>query len=263
MEAGRRFGIPLSGTMAHFFVQAHDDEAESFRHFARSRPDNVVLLLDTYDTEAAARKVVALAPELAAEGIPLRGVRLDSGDLGAHAVKVRAILDDGGLTAVKIFASGGLDEWALAGLRDKDAPIDGYGIGTGLTTSQDAPALDCAYKLQVYAGKPKRKLSEGKATWPGRKQVYRRYDEDGRPREDLLTLIDDRQEGTPLLNPVMRGGRCIAALPSLEESRAATLARLERLPPDLAALERTRSYPVVVSQPLKRLAEEATPHDRA
>ncbi len=259
VEAGRRFGIPISGTMAHSFVQAHDDEVESFRHFARSRPDSVILLIDTYDTEAAARKVVDLAPELAAEGITLRGVRLDSGDLGAHAVKVRRILDDGGLTAAQIFASGGLDEWALADLKDKGAPIDGYGIGTGLTTSQDAPALDCAYKLQEYAGKPKRKLSEGKATWPGRKQVYRRYDNDGRPREDLLTLVDDRQEGKPLLEPVMRGGRCIAALPALEDLRAATLARLGKLPPALAALERARPYPVTVSEPLKRLAKEATP----
>ncbi|WP_193367630.1 nicotinate phosphoribosyltransferase [Pelagibius marinus] len=259
VEAGRRFGIPISGTMAHSFVQAHDDEVESFRHFAHSRPDSVILLIDTYDTEAAARKVVALAPELTAEGITLRGVRLDSGDLGAHAVKVRRILDGGGLTAVQIFASGGLDEWTLAELRDKGAPIDGYGIGTGLTTSQDAPALDCAYKLQEYAGKPKRKLSEGKATWPGRKQVYRRSDGEGRPREDLLTLVDDRQEGTPLLQPVMRGGRRIAALPTLENIRAATLARLEKLPPALKGLEPARPYPVTVSAPLKRLAEEATP----
>lgn len=259
VEAGRRFGIPISGTMAHSFVQAHDDEVQAFRHFARSRPDSVILLIDTYDTEAAAEKVVGLAPELAAEGITLRGVRLDSGDLGDHARKVRAILDAGGLTSVQIFASGGLDEWVLAKLLDQDAPIDGFGIGTGLTTSQDAPAFDCAYKLQEYAGKPKRKLSEGKATWPGRKQVYRRFDAEGRPAGDILTLLDDRQEGRPLLQPVMRGGRTIAALPSLEETRAATLERLAKLSPALAALEQAPPYPVTVSDALRELAAQAAP----
>lgn len=259
VEAGRRYGIPISGTMAHSFIQAHDDEVEAFRHFARARPDSLVLLLDTYDTEAAAAKLVALAPDLTAEGITLRGVRLDSGDLGAHARKVRAILDAGGLAEVQIFASGGLDEWELARLRDSQAPIDGFGIGTGLTTSQDAPALDCAYKLQEYAGRPKRKLSEGKATWPGRKQVYRSFDAAGRPRGDVLTLIDDRREGTALLKPVMRGGRCIAALPGLDEARAATLERLAKLPPDLAAMEQAAPYPVTISEQLKALALEAVP----
>jgi nicotinate phosphoribosyltransferase len=261
VEAGRRFGLPISGTMAHSFVQAHDDEVESFRHFARARPDSVVLLIDTYDTEAAAEKVVALAPFFAAEGITLRGVRLDSGDLGEHARKVRRILDAGGLEAVQIFASGGLDEWGLAALLDGGAPIDGFGIGTSLTTAEDAPALDCAYKLQEYAGKPKRKLSEGKATWPGRKQVYRRFDAAGCPQGDLLTLIDDEQEGTALLGPVMRSGRCVAALPSLQDARAATLDRLSKLPPELAALTEAEPYPVTVSERLKALAAQAVPRD--
>ena len=259
VEAGRRYGIPISGTMAHSFVQAHDDEVEAFRHFARARPDHLVLLLDTYDTEAAAQKVVALAPELAAEGIALRGVRLDSGDLGAHARKVRAILDAGGLAAVQIFASGGLEEQQVARLVAEGAPIDGFGIGTALTTAQDAPALDCAYKLQEYAGRARRKLSEGKATWPGRKQVYRRYDDAGRPRGDVLTLIDDPQEGTALLQPVMRGGRCIAALPPLDDIRTATLERLAHLPAALAALPAAPAYPVTVSAALTRLAREITP----
>jgi nicotinate phosphoribosyltransferase len=259
VEAGRRHGIPISGTMAHSFVQAHDDELAAFRHFARARPDNLVLLLDTYDTEKAAEKVVALALELTAEGIHLSGVRLDSGNLGDHARRVRAILDAGGLTQVQIFASGGLDEHEVARLAAEGAPIGGFGIGTALTTAQDAPALDCAYKLQEYAGRARRKLSEGKATWPGRKQVFRRFDAAGRPCNDLLTLIDDRQEGTPLLKPVMRGGRCIAALPSLEDLRAATLERLARLPAGLQALTAATPYPVAVSQPLKRLAREITP----
>lgn len=259
VEAGRRFGIPISGTMAHSFIQAHDDEVTAFRHFATARPDNLVLLLDTYDTEQAAAKVVALAPEFAAAGIRLGGVRLDSGDLGAHAQKVRAILDGGGLQAVQIFASGGLDEQAVARLAAEGAPIDGFGIGTALSTAQDTPALDCAYKLQEYAGRARRKLSEGKATWPGRKQVFRQFDAAGRPSGDLLTLLDDRQDGTPLLQPVMRSGRRIAPLPSLQELRAATLERLAKLSAGLQSLTAAKPYPVAVSEPLKRLARAVTP----
>src|SRR5262249_221020 len=141
--AGRTFGIPLYGTMAHSFIEAQDDEMTAFELFARARPDNVVLLLDTYNTEAAARKVVTLAPRLkAAAGIAIRGVRLDSGDLVGLAKSVRAILDAGGLPEVTIFASGGLDEDTLAHLAQARAPIDGFGVGTSLTTSSDAPAID-------------------------------------------------------------------------------------------------------------------------
>ncbi len=166
--AGQQFGIPLFGTMAHSFIESFDDEAAAFESFARSRPDNVVLLLDTYDTEAAARKVVALAPRLSAVGIRIRGVRLDSGDLVALSRSVRNILDDGGLPDVTIFASGGLDEDALAAFMRREAPIDGFGIGTSLTTSSDVPTIDCVYKLQEYDGLPRRKRSDRKATWPGR-----------------------------------------------------------------------------------------------
>jgi len=180
--AGEMFGIPLYGTMAHSFIEAFDDETAAFETFARARPDNLVLLLDTYDTDAAARKVVALAPRLKAAGIAIRGVRLDSGDLVALANSVRGILDRGGLADVTIFASGGLDEDSLAEFARKNAPIDGLGIGTSLTTSSDVPAVDCAYKLQEYAGLPRRKRSAKKATWPGRKQVWRRYGADGRNR---------------------------------------------------------------------------------
>src|SRR5215469_7429503 len=155
--AGQQFGIPLYGTMAHSFVEAQDDEMAAFEIFARARLDNVVLLLDTYDTQAAAHKVVALAPRLKASGIAVRGVRLDSGDLVDLARSVRAILDRGGLREVTIFASGGLDEDALADLLR--APVDGFGVGTSLTTSSDVPAIDFVYKLQEYAGAPRRKHS--------------------------------------------------------------------------------------------------------
>ncbi|WP_420346348.1 nicotinate phosphoribosyltransferase [Pelagibius sp.] len=261
--AARRFGVPASGTMAHSFIQAHSDETRAFEHFARSRHEAVVLLIDTYDTEEAARKVVDLAPRLAAEGHDLRGVRIDSGDLAAHARQVRAILDAGGLQAVQIFASGGLDEKALSRLVAAGAPIDACGVGTSLSTSEDAPALDCAYKLQVYAGQAKRKRSEGKATWPGRKQVYRRYDADGTMAGDLLTLADDEAAGEALLQPVMRGGRRVRPLPTLEQLRAHAAAGRARLPAPLRSLDPAEPYPVEVSQALRRLTEEVDRAQRA
>ena len=217
--AGQEFGIPLFGTMAHSFIEAQDDEVAAFEIFARARPDNVVLLLDTYDTEAAARKVVTLAPRLEASGIAVRGVRLDSGNLVALAKSVRAILDAGGLQDVTIFASGGLDEDALGDLLRAQAPVDGFGIGTSLTTSSDVPAIDFVYKLQEYAGAPRRKHSDKKATWPGRKQVWRRYDADGRMAGDCIALERSpvaANGAEPLLDCVMRDGRRLRAAPPLD-----------------------------------------------
>ena len=204
---------------------------QAFENFARARPEGVILLIDTYDTEQGAQKVVALAPKLKADGIAIRGVRIDSGDLTAHARKVRAILDAGGLQDVIIVASGGINEDVLQTMMKEKAPIDGFGIGVNLAASVDAPALDCAYKLQEYAGKPKRKLSEGKATWPGRKQVWRAYDADGRMRGDILSLETDTQPGEALIVPVMRGGKRIGALadaradPRTRGARSQTSAR--------------------------------------
>jgi nicotinate phosphoribosyltransferase len=250
-----RFGVPAYGTMAHSFVQAHDDEGEAFLRYARDLPDHVVLLLDTYDTEAAAEKAVALAPRLGREGIHIAGVRLDSGDLAEHARKVRRILDAGGLRDTTIFVSGSLDEYRVRDLLAAGAPIDGFGIGSRLDTSADAPYLDCAYKLQEYAGLARRKRSEGKATWPGRKQVYRRVDGEGRMREDVLTLDGDTQEGRALVLPVMRDGRRLAPAPSLAAARAHAAAELASLPPRLRGLEGGERYPVLVAPALRALAE--------
>lgn len=250
------FGVPTFGTMAHSFIQAFDDEVDAFTAFAASRPDDLTLLLDTYDTEAAARKLVALAPRLAARGIVVRAVRLDSGDLLALASSVRRILDDGGLPDVAIFASGGLDEDAIAGLLAGGAPIAGFGVGTSLTTSSDVPALDCAYKLQEYAGQARRKRSAGKATWPGRKQVWRRLDGDGRIAGDVLSLADDPHDGEPLIRPVMRGGRRVAPAPSLADSRARAALELSRLPEPLRRREAGATCPVEVAEALVRLAAE-------
>jgi nicotinate phosphoribosyltransferase len=252
--AEQSWGIPTFGTMAHAFIQAFDDEAEAFEKFARSRPENLTLLIDTYDTEAAARKVVALAPRLKEAGIAIRAVRLDSGDMAALSRSVRRILDAGGLAGVSIFASGGLDEDSIAALVAAGAPIDGFGVGTSLTTSADVPALDCAYKLEEYAGLPRRKRSAGKATWPGRKQVWRRYGPDGRMNSDVMSVESDPQSGEPLLVPVMQGGRRITPGPTLADSRARAARDLARLPQALHRLEPGTAYPVEVTGALTELA---------
>lgn len=250
------FAIPTFGTMAHAFIEAFDAESAAFEAFARAQPNNLTILIDTYDSEAAALKVVALAPRLAEAGIAVKAVRLDSGDLVALSQSVRRILDEGGLGHVAIFASGGLDEHELADLARAGAPIDGFGLGTSLTTSSDAPALDCVYKLQEYAGRARRKRSAGKATWPGRKQVWRRYGADGRMAGDTLSLASDTQPGEALLAPAMRGGRRLGPAPSLAEIRARAAEDLARLPESLRGLAHAPAYPVEVAEPLVRLAAE-------
>jgi nicotinate phosphoribosyltransferase len=238
--AAPRYGIPVFGTMAHSFVQAHESESAAFAHFAQSFPQNAVMLIDTYDTVEGARRAVEAAPRL-------RGVRLDSGDLEKLSHQVRAVLDRAGQKQAIIFASGNLDEERVGALVSAGAPIDSFGVGTALTTSSDAPSLDAVYKLQEYGGRPRRKRSAGKATWPGRKQVYRHYRPDGRFARDVVTLESDVQDGEPLLRPVMRAGKRLPQ-PSLEASRAHCLAQLARLP--------GKDYPVEISPALRALADE-------
>ena len=259
VPAAAAFGIPVYGTMAHSFVQVFAREEEAFLAFARARPDQTIFLLDTYDTERAAEKLVDLAPVLETEGIEIRGVRLDSGDLADHARQVRRILDDGGLSAVKIVASGGVDEYLLARLTDDQAPIDLYGIGTSLVTSDDLPALDCAYKLKAYAGVARRKRSEGKAYWPGPTQVHRRYDAGGRIVADLLTIADEvspSPEARALLRPVLRHGTLIAPLPDLQALRTRAAAELETLPNVLDRPYGAATFRPQVSARLQALARE-------
>lgn len=257
VQAGREFGIPLFGTMAHSFIQSHLSEEAAFERFAMSQPDNVTLLIDTYDTETAAEKVAALAPRLKSRGIDIRAVRIDSGDLAEHARRVRAILDRAGLTDIHIFCSGNVDEMMIAELLATGAPIDGFGVGTRLDTSADAPYLDCAYKLEEYAGVPRRKRSEGKATWPGRKQVLRRFDAAGRMLEDMITLEDDSEPGEPLLIAVMRAGVAVKPRIDLLKTRERTAAQLAQLPASLRSLAPAdHPYPVEVAPRLRQLAEQ-------
>jgi len=260
--AGARFGIPVFGTMAHSYIQAHDDETQAFVGFARAQPDDVVLLIDTYDTEAAAHKVAALARQLRGESIRIRAVRIDSGDLAAHAHAVRGILDAGDAHEVSIFASGNLDEHRIAALLDRGAPIAGFGVGTSMNVATDAPSLDCAYKLAEYAGRGRRKRSEGKATWPGRKQVYRRYD-GGTMSGDTISVEGDVHDGAALLQPVLRGGRLVAALPSLAAARGLAQAQLAALPAALRRLDPAPPYPVTIAPALRALAAEVDRADLA
>ena len=257
VSAGQRFGIPVFGTMAHSFIQAHDDESAAFRDFALNQPDNVVLLIDTYDSEAGAHKVVALAPELAGHGIRIKAVRIDSGDLRETARRVRTVLDAGGLGETGIFCSGNLDEYRIARLVSAEAPIDGFGVGTHITTSNDVPYLDCVYKLQEYAGIARRKTSPGKATWPGRKQVWRREDPSGTPLEDVIERVEaPGPEGMrPLLQPVMRDGKRLAPAEALATVRERALAQLARLPEPMRRLSGAPAYPVNIGAELAALAE--------
>jgi nicotinate phosphoribosyltransferase len=250
--ANAAFGIPIFGTMAHSFVQAHDTEVEAFEHFLDSHLGPIVLLIDTYDTVAGAHRVVELAKRRPDRTIA--AVRLDSGDLGTLALEVRQVLDAAGLQKIGIFASGNLDERRLEALVADGAPIDGFGIGTSLDVAADCPALDCAYKLQEYAGRPRRKRSSGKATWPGAKQVFRLRSARGEVERDVLAPAGETHGGEPLLTPVLRRGGLVAPLPSLAASREHAARELLHLPPRLRSLRPEEPYPVEVAPSLEALA---------
>jgi len=207
--ADQRYGIPIAGTMAHSFVECFDDEADAFRAFARSYPDRPTLLVDTYDTVAGSRRAALVADELAGSGFRLGGVRLDSGDLLELGRAVRELLDRAGQRAATIFASGSLDEREIDRLLSAGAPIDGFGVGSRLGTSADAPYLDMAYKLVAFDTEPRLKLSEGKATWPGEKQVWRLSAGEAWDH-DVIGLREEEPPagGEPLLETVMVEGNC-------------------------------------------------------
>ena len=251
--AGRTYGIPLSGTMAHSFVSAFSRELDAFEAYARAFPDSAVLLLDTYDTVAAAGLAVEVARRLAAEGHGLAGVRLDSGDLAVLSREVRRVLDGGGFPDVPILVSGGLDEHDIAALLAEGAPIDAFGIGTRLNVSADAPSLDMVYKLVRLDGRDVLKLSPGKETWVGRKQVLRRVDADGRLAGDALALEEEPvpADAVGLLEPVMRGGALVRPHTTVAELRAHCAGQLRSLPDGLRRLRDAAPYPAAPSEALK------------
>ena len=257
--AGRAYGIPLSGTMAHSFVTAFGDELEAFRAYARAFPDSATLLIDSYDTREGARKAVTVARELDARGHALAAVRLDSGDLLALSGDVRRILDEAGFPGVRIVASGGLDEHDIAALVAAGAPIDAFGVGTRLNVSADAPSLDLVYKLVRYGDRDVLKLSEGKETWVGAKALYRSFDADGLMASDLLSLEGEVPPagGASLLEVVMDNGELLRPVPSLADVRRHCAGQLAALPDELKRLQGHGEYPVAVSPGLRARQERA------
>ncbi|MGH2808076.1 MAG: nicotinate phosphoribosyltransferase [Actinomycetota bacterium] len=253
--AGDAYGIPVTGTMAHSYIMAFPTEIDAFRAFARDFPHHSVLLVDTFDTEAGARRAVQVAQELKDEGCELMGVRLDSGDLDALSRSVRTILDDAGLRDVKIVASGDLDEYRVDELVAAGAPIDSFGVGTQLGTSGDAPSLGGVYKLVAENGRPKMKLSTGKVTLPGIKQVFR-TSRGGVYERDVIALDDEEVDGRPLLQLVMKEGRLIVEHDPLELIRERCLDGLNHLPEDLKSLERRTPFEVALSPRLDALVSE-------
>ncbi|MEM2355593.1 MAG: nicotinate phosphoribosyltransferase [Candidatus Bathyarchaeia archaeon] len=259
--AGMVYGIPVFGTMAHSFVMFFSNELESFRAFAKTFPDKSTLLIDTFDNIGGALNAIKVAKELENQGFKLRGVRIDSGDLVAISREVRRLLDENGLSYVQIFASGDLDEYRIEELLNKGAKIDAFGVGTKMGTSADRPYVDIIYKLCEKADEkgmfaPIMKLSERKATLPGRKQVFRFADDKGYFVKDVIALEGEEVGGEPLLVKVMEGGRIVYDLPSLEEIRKRALDNLARLPDKYKRLRGAAKYPVRLSPKLRRLIKE-------
>jgi nicotinate phosphoribosyltransferase len=254
--AGLHYGIPPSGTMAHSYVSAFPREIDAFRAFPRAFPGQTTLLLDTYDTVAAARKAVLVAKEMEPKGQRLAAVRLDSGDLVDLSQQVRRTLDEAGLTYVKIFVSGELDETRIEQYLAAGAPIDAFGVGTRMDVSADHPYLDMAYKLVEYDGRPVLKSSAGKGTWAAQKQVYRRLRSGEGFAGDVIAL---REEPAPpgtveiLLRSVMERGRLLAPHPPLPAIRDYCAAQVASLPEDLREMGGVATYPVSYSERLVSL----------
>jgi nicotinate phosphoribosyltransferase len=263
VESGRKYGIPLEdirGTMAHAYVMSFATELEAFRAYAKTYPDHTVLLVDTYDTEQGIRNAISVAKEMEAAGHCLRGIRIDSGDFAKYSRMARQMLAEAGLSYVKIMLSGDLNEKTILELREKGAEFDMLGVGRAIATSDDAPHIDCAYKLCEHtldgAEQQAIKLSEGKATWPGLKQIYRFCDAHGLYLRDEICAADECREGaTPLLEKIMQGGQLAAQMPSMRQMRQHARAQKEGLSPRLRGFG-DEIYPVEHSEKLKILQHQ-------
>jgi nicotinate phosphoribosyltransferase len=253
--AGKQYGIPIAGTMAHSFVTSFEEEIEAFRAFARAFPHRAVLLIDTYDTIMGAQKAVTVAKEMESRGEKLRGVRLDSGDMASLSKEVRGILQEAGLGETSIFASGGFDEFKIAENLEKGGEIDGFGVGTKMGVSADAPYLDIAYKLVQYHSRPVLKLSSGKKTLVGEKQVYR-VREDGSPVKDIIALREEEYNGQPLLAYVMKDGTRQKPSEPLAEIRERFQEEFSTLPEPYKLLENPGEFPVELGPHLQKAQQE-------
>lgn len=255
--AGKLYGIPIFGTMAHSYITSFKEEIEAFRVFAKNFPKTTTLLIDTYDNYAGAHKAAQVAKEMEARGERLRAVRLDSGDIAAISKKVRQILDEEGVNYARILASGGLDEYEIAQILAGGGQVDLFAVGTKMGVSADAPYFDIAYKLVKYAGRPLMKLSTGKVTLVDKKQVFRFLDDAGRMARDVIALRDEPVPGgQPLLEKVMEHGRVSKPLPGLKESREYFASQFALLPPEYKAIEKPALYPVHLSPGLEHLQSQ-------
>jgi len=241
-------GINSTGTMAHSFVQKFDKEIDSFKTYFDIYDENSILLIDTYDTEKGAEKCAQF-------GNKIKGVRIDSGDLINHAIKVRKILDEIGCEKVLIVASSDLNEYKIKEIIDQNAPIDAFGVGTELATSRDDPTIAGVYKLIEYNNTPKIKISEEKITYPGIKQVYRVYEKNGKFKEDILTLDDEStpSDSTPLLQPIMKNGELIRKLPEIDDIQAFYRENIKKLPERYKDLNEVQTFELKLSKNLDKL----------
>ena len=251
--AAYELGIPPIGTIAHSWVMAYDDEYESFQDFNKVFPDNTVLLIDTYDTIKGAK----LATKI---GKKLKGVRLDSGNITLLSKRVRKILDDAGLEQVKITASGDLNEYKISQMLAKGARIDSFGVGTEMVTSKDVPALGGVYKLveQEIEEKlmPKMKFSKDKSTCPSKKQVYRFLDKKQLFKKDIIGLVDEEFDANELLLPVMKKGKLVCKVPTVQQIQKTAAKNISQLPEKLKDLDSTTEYSVTISKRLRQVREK-------
>jgi len=256
VQAGKVFGIPVSGTMAHSYVSTFENEIDAFRAYADVFPDDVVFLIDTYETIAGAQKAARVGQEMNQQGHMLKGVRLDSGDLVALSKQVREILDAAGLANALIFASGGLDEFEIEKLLKKGARIDAFGVGTAVGTSADAPNLDIVYKLVRFNNRNIRKLSPGKQTLAGEKQVFRKLDAQGIMSVDTIGLRDESiADSQPLLAPVMRRGELVQDHPRLRDIQKNFKLNFNALGDRYKSIHESHRFPVCLSEKLKQVQE--------
>ena len=251
--AAYELGIPPIGTIAHSWVMAYDDEYESFQDFNKVFPDNTILLIDTYDTIKGAK----LATKI---GKKLKGVRLDSGNITLLSKRVRKILDDAGLEQVKITASGDLNEYKISQMLAKGARIDSFGVGTEMVTSKDVPALGGVYKLveQEIEEKlmPKMKFSKDKSTCPSKKQVYRFLDKKQLFKKDIIGLVDEEFDANELLLPVMKKGKLVCKVPTVQQIQKTSAKNISQLPEKLKDLDSTTEYSVTISKRLRQVREK-------
>jgi nicotinate phosphoribosyltransferase len=252
--AGKLYGIPIFGTMAHSYITSFKEEIEAFRVFAKNFPDSTTLLIDTYDNFVGARKAAEVAKEMESQGRRLRAVRLDSGDIAAISQKVRQILEEEGVGYAKILASGGFDEYKIARVLAAGGEVDQLAVGTKMGVSADAPYFDIAYKMVKYAGRPVMKLSTGKRTLVEQKQVFRFYDDQGKMARDVIALRQEEMAGRPaLLEKVMDQGRVTKKLPDLKQSREYFASQFALLPQAYKDIENPALYPVSLSAGLEEL----------